>query len=83
MQRACFLSKIVFAVLPQEMASQGLSVIYQLGDAEAREKLLSSLMGTLQGAHTCPRLLDDLLARSGEVMFCAPSRDYIVIYCAL
>lgn len=39
------------AVMTQEMASQGLSVIYQLGNADVREKLLSSLMGTLQGEH--------------------------------
>lgn len=38
--------------LLQEMASQGLSVIYQLGDASMREKLLSSLMGTLQGTQS-------------------------------
>jgi hypothetical protein len=37
--------------MTQEMASQGLSVIYQLGNADVREKLLSSLMGTLQGEH--------------------------------
>lgn len=33
----------------QEMASRGLSVVYQLGDEAGRNELLNSLMGTLQG----------------------------------
>ena len=37
----------------QEMASRGLSAVYQLGDERGRSELLSSLMGTLQGA-SCP-----------------------------
>ena len=36
--------------LVQEMASRGLSVVYSLGDADARAQLLTSLTGTLQGA---------------------------------
>ena len=34
----------------QEMASRGLSAVYQLGDEAGRAELLKSLMGTLQGA---------------------------------
>jgi hypothetical protein len=34
----------------QEMASRGLSLVYRLGDDAGRAQLLSSLMGTLQGA---------------------------------
>ena len=34
----------------QEMASRGLSAVYQLGDEDGRAELLKSLMGTLQGA---------------------------------
>ena len=33
----------------QEMASRGLSAVYQLGDEAGRNELLNSLMGTLQG----------------------------------
>lgn len=33
----------------QEMASRGLSAVYQLGDEHGRSELLNSLMGTLQG----------------------------------
>ena len=33
----------------QEMASRGLSAVYQLGDEAGRNKLLNSLMSTLQG----------------------------------
>ena len=36
----------------QEMASRGLSAVYQLGDEGGRAELLESLMGTLQGAQT-------------------------------
>lgn len=50
----------------QDMASQGLSVIYQLGDADAREQLLKSLMGTLQGA-----LCSEFLFSAELVAFCA------------
>ncbi|CAK0785632.1 hypothetical protein CVIRNUC_008843 [Coccomyxa viridis] len=35
--------------LAQEMASRGLSAVYQLGDEAGRAELLKSLMGTLQG----------------------------------
>lgn len=40
----------------QEMASRGLSIVYQLGDEAARAELLKSLMGTLQGATFIARL---------------------------
>lgn len=43
----------------QEMASRGLSVVYQLGDAAGREQLLGSLMGTLQGATLHATVLQD------------------------
>ncbi len=33
----------------QEMASRGLSAVYQLGDEAGRNELLNSLIGTLQG----------------------------------
>lgn len=33
----------------QEMASRGLSAVYQLADEAGRNELLNSLMGTLQG----------------------------------
>ncbi len=40
----------------QEMASRGLSAVYQLGDERGRSELLGSLMGTLQGAHCSPNI---------------------------
>ncbi len=56
----------------QEMASRGLSVVYQLGDAAGREQLLGSLMGTLQGAplHAgmCRLILIAPMAGSGVVV---------------
>jgi len=35
--------------LTQEMASRGVSVVYDLGTEEQRKTLLASLMGTLSG----------------------------------
>ena len=39
----------IYLPVVQEMASRGLSAVYQLGDENGRTELLQSLMGTLQG----------------------------------
>lgn len=52
----------------QEMASRGLSAVYQLGDEQGRSELLGSLMGTLQGAERPPlQLLGSAVQSSGEI----------------
>lgn len=38
--------------LTQEMASRGLSLVYSLGDVQAREKLVAGITGVLQGGST-------------------------------
>ena len=49
-QHICVSSVNLGWSMVQEMASRGLSAVYQLGDEEGRAELLKSLMGTLQGA---------------------------------
>lgn len=36
--------------LTQELASQGLSVVYELGDASMKKSLVNALVGTLTGS---------------------------------
>lgn len=68
----------------QEMASRGLSVVYQLGDAAGREQLLGSLMGTLQGAALHATVVQDVRqAGMCRLMLIAPmaGSGVIVINC--
>ena len=41
--------------LTQDMASRGMSIVYAVGDSDAREKLVAGLVGTLS-VRRCPRL---------------------------
>lgn len=36
--------------LTQELASQGLSIVYELGDASMKKNLVNALVGTLTGS---------------------------------